>query len=179
MRHLIVILLVITAMPTFAQIRIPVDAATSTIRYSMIHPLHEWDGVSRKMTSVIQLAADGKTIERVAVRVPVASFDSDNASRDSHMMEVAEALTYPELRFSSTSIITEGTTLTVVGTLTFHGVEKPVTFTAIRHDSNGQYHITGSFPVKLTDFGINPPRLLGIATDDQFNVSFDTTYKQN
>jgi polyisoprenoid-binding protein YceI len=178
MKSILAILLLLTAIPAFAQTRIPADVSVSTIRYSMIHPLHEWDGVSQKITSVIQLAADGQTIERVAVRVPVASFDSDNASRDSHMMEVAEALKFPDLKFGSTTITDSGSTLTVNGTLTFHGVDKPVTFTASKRMDNGKIRVIGRFPVKLTEFGIDPPRLLGIATEDSFTVSFDVMYSK-
>lgn len=179
MKTLIPLLFLLIALPAQAQTRLMADTKLSTIRYSMIHPLHEWDGVSTRVSSVIQLAADGQTIERVAVRVPVASFDSDNASRDSHMIEVTDALKYPDLRFSSTSITTNGATLTVNGVLTFHGVEKAMSFTAIRQTDGGWLRVTGSFPAELTDFGIDPPRLLGIATENKFTVSFDTRYPLN
>ena len=176
MKTILAVLLLWVATPGYSQTRISADRASSTIRYSMVHPLHEWDGISRSVTSVVQLGADGKTIERVAVRVPVASFDSGNASRDSHMMEVTEALTYPELRFGSTSISESGSTVTVSGTLSFHGVDKPVTFTAQKIWNNGVLKVTGGFPVKLTDFGIDPPRLLGVATENTFTVAFDVRY---
>jgi hypothetical protein len=57
-------------------------------------------------------------------------------------------------------------------------VDKPVTFTASKRMDNGKIRVIGRFPVKLTEFGIDPPRLLGIATEDSFTVSFDVMYSK-
>ena len=37
--------------------------------------------------------------------------------------------------------------------------------------------ITGNFEILMTDFKIKPPKLLGIATDKDINLSFTVFYK--
>ena len=37
--------------------------------------------------------------------------------------------------------------------------------------------ITGNFEILMTDFKIKPPKLLGIATDEDINLSFTVFYK--
>ncbi|HTP12644.1 MAG TPA: YceI family protein, partial [Bacteroidota bacterium] len=41
----------------------------------------------------------------MTVRVDVTTFDSGNSNRDSHAMEVVDALTYPDVQFTSTSVV--------------------------------------------------------------------------
>lgn len=154
------------------QIKVFNDKKQSTISYSMNHALHAWTGVSKDVTSIILTDESKDKIDKVAVSVKVSTFDSQNANRDSHVMESTEAIKFPNITFTSTSVVLVGKKLTVTGNLNFHGVNKTITFDAEESRSNNQLTITGGFTVKMTDFKIEPPSLMGIATDDEFKINF-------
>jgi len=180
MKFLFAFLIPISALfnqATYGQtIKISGDKSNSSISYDMVHPLHQWTCISKDVTSIIVLDQAKNEITQVAVKVKVASFDSQNANRDSHMIEVAEGLKFPEITFVSNKIQTTGGQLNASGTITFHGVGKSVTIVCTRNDSKNLIEVSGGFKVKLTDFNIAPPTLLGVATDDEFSISFNVGY---
>jgi len=142
----------------------------------MNHPLHSWDGVSKELTSVILTDANRNTISQVAVTARIASFDSQNANRDSHAIEATEALKFPNIGFMSKSIEKDGDKLKVSGTLTFHGVAKAISFEAIQKNTDNKIAVEGGFIFKMTDFKIDPPSIMGFATDDDVKIAFKVVY---
>jgi len=159
-----------------ATTKIYCDKSQSSITYSMNHPLHSWDGVSNEINSVILADENRDSIFQVAVSVKIASFDSKNANRDSHAMEVTESLLYPSITFTSTSIQQTGSKLQLSGTLMFHNVSQPISFEVQKEKIKGKARFKGGFKVKMTEFNIEPPSLMGIATDDEIVISFDVLY---
>lgn len=174
----ILLFLLIFASKNYAQelTKVFADKKASSISYTMHHPLHTWDGTSKEVSSVILTNADKSMIKQVAVSVKLASFDSKNANRDSHMIEVAEGLKYPSISFTSTAIQAQGDDLLVKGNLTFHGVSQPISFEAKRKLVGTKLEVRGAFTLKMTQFKIDPPTLLAVATDDEFKLSFNVVY---
>ncbi len=152
------------------------NKSKSSITYSMKHPLHAWTAVSKEVTSVIITDAKHESISQVAVSLKIASFDSKNANRDSHTIEVTEALKFPLITFSSSKIEQNGNQLKVKGILNFHNVNKEISFDAYSKSNKGKLRVTGGFAVQMTDFGIEPPTLMAIATEDNINIEFDIEY---
>ncbi len=169
----LVVLVVLLLGNARAQTKYFCDQEKSTIIYSMHHPLHEWKGVSKKVDSVILTDGEKVDVKGVAVQVKVASFDSKNSNRDSHMLEVTEALLYPTVTFTSESFQKDGDNLIVDGNLTFHGVSKPISLPVQVKHIEDVVEVTGNFDIKLTDYNIDPPSLLGVATDDDIKLNFD------
>lgn len=161
---------------TTSQVKLFCDKTQSSITYSMHHPLHSWTGENKDVTSIILTDENRNLISQVAVSVKISSFDSKNANRDSHVMEVSEALTFPVVTFTSTSIKQESNKLVVTGNLKFHGVSQPITFEAEKTMINNKAEISGNFIVKMTQFQIKPPTLMGIATDDDIKMEFKVIY---
>jgi polyisoprenoid-binding protein YceI len=92
------------------------------------------------------------------------------------MIEVAEGLKYPIISFSSTSIQTQGDVLLVKGNVSFHGVTQPITFEAKRKTTGSNLEVSGAFTLKMTQFKIEPPSLLGVAADDVLKLKFKVVY---
>lgn len=157
-------------------VKLYADKSKSIITYSMNHPLHSWTGVSNEVNSVILTNKTKQGISQVAVSVKIASFDSKNANRDSHAMEVTEAIKYPNITFTSTAINPKGDSLTVNGTLTFHGISKTIQFEIKQKKEKENIEVIGGFDIKMTDFKIEPPSLMGLATDDNIKITFDVFY---
>ena len=152
------------------------DKTKSSVTYSLNHPLHKWDGTSKDVSSLIVYNRGNKLIENGAVAIKIGSFDSENANRDSHTIEVLEAIKIPNVTFSSTSIKAEGDELKITGNLTFHGVTKPISFSAKASNNGKELAVTGNFEIKITDFQITPPSLMGLATQDLIKLRFSVVY---
>lgn len=157
-------------------VKVPNIKDKSTITYSMVHPLHKWDGVSKEVSSVILTDASRSVITQVAVTAKLASFDSKNANRDSHMLEVAEGIKFPNVTFAGNDIQQKDGKLLVKGKLTFHGITRDISFEGVRKDEGKITFISGGFDVKLSDFNIEPPSILGFATEDSFKIKFSMAY---
>jgi polyisoprenoid-binding protein YceI len=172
------ILLLILILPCFlvGQTKKPLDKTKSSITYSMNHLLHAWDGISEQVNGVVQLGPDNR-IEKVAIASKVSAFDSKNSNRDAHMLEVVEALKFPNISFYSTSITeTKKGELDVKGVLQFHGVNKEISFKANSTQVKNNIQVTGNFIFLLEDFKIERPSFMLKAVDNEVKVKFDVLY---
>lgn len=152
------------------------NKSQSFIKYYMSHPAHDWEGISKKITCVTAIKKD--RIVKIAVVSLVSSFDSENESRDSHMLEVAEALKYPEIKFVSSNVVYENdSVINIKGAVTFHGKAKEVSFLAKQTNlPTSKKKFKGSFLTKLTDYNITPPSMMLVSMQDEFKVEFEVVF---
>lgn len=158
------------------QTKVYLDKKNSNITYTMHHPLHEWKGTSNDFNSVIVVNSDKKIISQIAVSAKLSSFDSKNANRDSHMIEVAEGLKFPNVTFTSSEIEQNGNKLYIKGKVNFHGVSRSISFEANQRNIGSKIEISGGFTITMTQFNITPPSLMGMKTDDDFKIDFTAIY---
>lgn len=144
----------------------------SVMTYRLVHPLHKIEATSKAVDYSVDIDPARKEIVRVAGVVDVTTFDSGNSNRDSHAMEVIDALSYPDARFVSTGIVQHGDSVTVNGKLTFHGITKEVQAKARTQWSENRLEVVGGFDVTLTAFSIERPSLLLIPVEDLLAFSF-------
>lgn len=160
-----------------AKRKVMADKGSSTVTYAAKHPLHNWEGVSHDVNCAMIYNDETKQPESIAVSIKVASFDSDNNNRDSHAMETLEGIKYPNVTFTSSDVKAEDAgALTAKGTLTFHGVAKPVTLQATRKEASGKMTLTGEFPVTMSDYKIERPSLMGMKTEDGMMLRFNVVF---
>ncbi len=152
------------------------DKAKSYVTYAMSHPMHDWEATSKNVLSVLIYNTEAKKIIKVAVSIPVSTFDSQNANRDSHMIEVLEGLKFQAVTFTSTSITGDDAKLSITGNLVFHDVSKTITFEASSKTTDTSIEVTGAFNVKISDFKIENPSLMGIPTNDNIALKFFAVY---
>jgi len=149
-----------------------IDPARSTLVYAMSHPAHDWTGTSRRVSGTLTVADGRLTGGRVAA--PVTSFDSGNRSRDSNMATDTDAYLYPTVTFEARSVTPgDGGRATVRGTLTFHGVARPVEMPATVDVTGDAVRVRGTFDVTLSAFGLSRPSLLGVRTRDWIGLTVD------
>ncbi len=163
--------------PVAAQKKADLIKDESKLTYNLSHPLHEVEATSKDVLSSLELDPSNRSIKSVVVSVDVTTFDSGNSNRDSHAMEVIDALTYPEARFASTSITQSGDSVKVVGNLTFHGVTKEITIPAALKWSANRLDVHGDFTVSLTAFKIERPSLLMIPVSDDLKFTVVAAYR--
>jgi polyisoprenoid-binding protein YceI len=148
----------------------------SWVSYRLVHPLHTIDAISKDVEYYIKLDPTKQEIKSVSAQVDVTTFDSGNSNRDSHAMEVIDALTFPDVTFSSTSIAQSGDSLSIAGRLTFHGVTKDILAAAVSKWSPNRLEVRGNFDVSLTAFNIERPSLLMIPVHDTLRFSFTSVF---
>jgi polyisoprenoid-binding protein YceI len=151
------------------------DIASSSITYTMKHKLHAWDGTSKQVN--VACKWNGDKLEQISVLAKVSSFNSGLSSRDSHMIEVLDALTLPNITFISTSIKYNGAEILATGKLQFHGVTKEVQFVVKPKKENNQWLYEGEFPVLLESYDVKRPSLLFVKTDDLMKIRFVLVFK--
>lgn len=171
----LLLLLLIPAL-SLGQTKKPLDKSKSSITYSMNHLLHAWDGTSRDLNGVVLLGSDNK-IEKVAIATKVSAFDSENSNRDAHLLEVVEALKYPNISFYSTSITeSKKGELDVKGVLQFHGVNKETSFKAFSVSKGTTKVVTGNFIFLLEDYKIERPSFMLNKVNNEVKVKFEVQY---
>lgn len=158
-----------------------VSPDSSSIGYKLVHKLHEVEGTTKSAMGSARIL-EGGTVQVVA-RADVASFDSGNGNRDSHMKEVTEAAKYPQVEFKGLGkgfvlpAQTPGKVkLSLAGRLTFHGQQQPVVVEVeVTVESDGKLKVDGTFPISLDAFKVERPSLMFVAVDDKLDIVLHLT----
>ena len=138
----------------------------SSAVYFMVHPMHKFDATSKDVVYTASLDPGARSIKTVAAAVDVTSFDSGNSNRDSHAMEVIDAMSFPETTFTSTSIVPQENSLMIGGKLTFHGVTHDISVIAIPEWGSDKLIVHATMNISLTAFKVERPALLFIPVED-------------
>lgn len=149
-----------------------VDAKQSEITYKGEHTLHAWEGKNSNVLGLAIPNSTGEGLEKLAILAYVKDFDSNNSGRDAHALEVLEALRYPEIKFYSENIPTEGNELSVEGTFDFHGKKITKAILCKKTETTDFYQLEGAFSLSLTDFDIPLPSFMMVKMDDLIEISF-------
>ncbi len=157
--------------------KVQADKSGTTITYHLVHPLHKIDAVSKDVNCSAEIDSSARSFSSVTVSVDVTTFDSDNSNRDSHAMEVIDALEYPESTFTSAQIDQRGDSLFVTGKLTFHGISHDITIAAKPEWSASQVVVKGAFDILLSDFKVERPSLLMIPVEDALRFTLTALFK--
>ncbi len=156
----------------FAQSLVEFDLNKSFISYEGKHPAHNWTGTSKDIQGTFEINMQDLTKSKVDLYVPVFSFDSKNANRDSNMLDVVEEYYYPYVRFTSSKISKVENEFNVNGDLSFHGITKEFTIPVELNQDNESIIVTSDFSILLTDFKIKRPALLTIKMRDRIDIQF-------
>ncbi len=144
----------------------------SSLTYHLHHPMHEIEGASKDLDCTVIL--DGDTARsQIRVKAPVASFNSGNSSRDSHMLEILDGLKCPFVEFASDSVRHEEKGYRVFGQLTFHGIRHPLDFVVTPIYLKDKIEIKGGFVVLLSDYKVERPALLFVPTANDLHIDLD------
>lgn len=155
----------------------------STLQVDGTSSLHDWTCNAPGVTGWIDAeTAEGAPPALTAAEITVpAALDCKNGTMDKKTRKALGADAHPTIRFvldGATVKPGAGTAFTVQarGRLTVAGAERRVAFTAEgRTLADGAIRLTGTLPLVMSDFGIEPPTaMLGtLKTGDDVVVHFD------
>lgn len=150
----------------------------SALTYRIRHPMRTVEGVSKDFVCRVDLAPDTVS-SHVVVSADVRSFKSGNSFRDRHAASVIHADQHPQVHFASDSVRSAGGAFRVYGRLTFAGRTRPVDFLVMHEAVNGKVRVSGSFSILLPDYGVEPPSLMTMATEDRLDIRFDVVARDD
>lgn len=147
-----------------------------------------WHLVQGKVTGIHGSAwlskAKSKDDIQAKIAFPLASFDTDNNSRDKKLRKVMGHQTYPDVTFQLEQISNlcspqsiQGDALchpTLHGTLTIRDITKPVSIPATIRQLHHVYELKGELPISWKDFGVDDPSILIAKVNEIVTVSFTT-----
>ena len=160
-------------------------AGTSTVRsFQCQASTFEAKIESAPNGAVAAVLAGEKAVSNVTVTVPVEQIDCKNGTMNEHMRKALKASQNPTVTFKVTTYdlarANDVVDVTLNGTLTIGGVEKPVTINAqAKPGENGTLLVSGTREVRMTEFGLKPPTLMlgTMKVDERIKVGFDVVLK--
>jgi polyisoprenoid-binding protein YceI len=130
------------------------------------------------------IMAGQKAVLNLDVKVRPENMDCANGTMNEHMRKALKADANPliEFRMSSYTTFATGDKVTgrLTGTLQLGGVEKEITFDAVGNAApDGALHVTGVYPLLMTDYGLKAPSLMmgAMKVNPKVNVNFDLLLK--
>jgi polyisoprenoid-binding protein YceI len=153
-------------------VRFVVVPERSRVEFVSATQLGEFRGGTGAVTGEVAYDPEAPARSRLVLALDPRTLRSDNAARDRHMHErVLEVARFPAITLADGAFTPDGASSgTVSGRLALHGVERPVSI-PVRFTLEGRtLRAEGRFTVALTDFGMAPPRLLGLKVRDAVTV---------
>jgi hypothetical protein len=129
--------------------------------------LHDWTSEAEKAIVNLEVLTEGGNltgINSTKVTIPVKSIISEKGSMmDKKTWAALKESKNPNITFvlGNVSPITSTGTVSASGTLTIAGKAKAVSLSAkLKSLGNGVYEISGTHPIKMTDYDMDPPTAL-------------------
>lgn len=151
---------------------------TSTVR--------DWSCKAPNIQAAIDAEADAaaavldgkKAVRTVDLTFPVASLDCENRTMNNHMRTALNATQHQNIRFTLTDytlVKAAATTGTLNGTLMINGQTRPIVVPVQFANAAGALRVTGRYPLPMTQWGVQPPRLMmgTLKVGDTVTVNFD------
>jgi len=151
-----------------------ISSDQSFISYKGKHILHEWSGLNKKIRGVLVLEKNQPT--KVAILTAIKDFDSGNSGRDSHALEILEALFHPHVSFFGDYFTLKDDNFNTSGEITFHGLEKNIQVLGAWKRKKEKIILKGSFDIKPTDFQIKLPDFMLVKIKDKLKIEYELVF---
>ena len=169
--------LLLLALPQLARADSQWVLGQSALTYHVSHPLHEVDGTSH--------AVKGKGVCHAGqcdflIAVPVKSFDSGDSNRDLHMLQVTRGGEFPMVIVRTQLAEQAAGSATINADLEVQFAGQTVHYKQVPFQTTTQgkeIRITGTIPATVSDFKIDPPKLLAIPIKNEIPVKVDMTWQ--
>lgn len=150
--------------------------------------LHDWEMNTTEAIGDADITVDPKTgtietIDRLNIKVPVKTLKSGTAKMDKNTYEALNAKDHPYIGFSYTTLEeisqrNDSTILHTKGRLTIADSTRTIPLKVMSKVNEDKVHFSGSHALKMTDYGVQPPKaLMGtIKTGDRITVDFQVTF---
>ncbi len=136
------------------------------------------DPVAKRAMSHLSMESNPLTLKGT-IEVSMVDLISDNKKRDADMQEALESSIFPKAVFDVKEIVAKGEDHYLLkGMMNLHGVTKPITFEGKITEESSKVRIKATSALKMSDFGIKPPRLVFLSVRDQVDLYVDVLLKR-
>ena len=148
----------------------------SYISYQGKHILHQWSGTSKNVKGVLIMENNRPT--KTAIISAIKDFDSGNSSRDSHAMEIMEALLFPDVSFYGESFTLNNDKFMILGKIKFHSIYKEINVSGDWDQTKERIILKGGFSVKPSDFDIKLPDFMLVKMENNLEIEYELIFQQ-
>ena len=152
---------------------VDIDADASRIGFAARLSMGSFKGVLEKYETRIQIAAGDKSVSMAELDFDFSDLKTGNKRRDKDMLKWLDHENHPKGSFRLEDLAAQGEQLEARGTVTIHGVSKPIAF-PVTIALEGE-HVTaeGSAKLNFLDFDLNPIRkMLFITVKPEMIIDF-------
>jgi polyisoprenoid-binding protein YceI len=159
------------------------SASTVTLTIDGSSNIHDWTSTAQEVFVTGQFQSAGGTltaVDQLNVRIPVKKIKSTKGSiMDNKTYDALRASKFPNITFKATNVEMNGDQIKATGTLTIAGKYRTVTILAKGKAVSGGYEISGTYDMKMSQFGIErPTALMGtVSTTDDVKINFAVRLK--
>jgi polyisoprenoid-binding protein YceI len=133
--------------------------------------VRDWSCTAKEMDAAIDGEANAaaevlngrKAVRTVNLTIRTARLDCDNRTMNNHMMKALHAEEHTTITFALVSYdVARAATVTgtLQGTLTINGQTRPVVLPVVFAPADGALRVTGTYPLNMTEWGVEPPKLM-------------------
>lgn len=157
-------------------------SSASKLIVSGTSTVHDWEMEAENFDCEVNMSVNDNSItaiNNIDFSCPVESIKSDNKIMDNKTYKALNSNKYPEINFrlaNPGTLDSERNKLSIDGILTINNKEKEVSIPFnFEKNSQEQISVKGEIPLKMSDFGIDPPTaMLGtLKTGDEITVSWE------
>jgi len=176
------ILLLFCSLNVKGQAQVSYEGSNLELTVTGTSTLHDWHMTTSAATGLIRtIQKDGSIfIESAEVEFLAETLKSGKKAMDKNAYKALETDDNPKISFQLNSIELKNEFKgSVEGNLTVSGKSQKVTMDISLVVSGNQIVVTGSSDFKLTDFQVEPPKVLmgTIKTGNEVSIEFNTTFK--
>lgn len=180
--HALLALLLLAPPASAAPARWTLVEGKGDVRVTARHRMGDFIGIAERLFGEFE-GDPGDLRQGVSgtVRVPVVALRTGIDGRDRDMRRMLDAERFPEIRYTISTVepsfasVSERSDvlLTIRGVLGIRDVERSVTFLGRLRLRDGRLWARGETTIKMTDFGITPPRRFFLAVENELMLAFD------
>jgi len=158
---------------------------TSTVRdFSCQAKIVDASAQTTSAETAKDIMAGQKAVLTLDVKILPKNLDCANNTMNEHMLKALKADKNPSIEFklASYEMFATGDKVTgkLNGTLKLGGVEKAITLDAVGNATpDGALHVTGAYPLLMTDYDLKAPSLMmgAMKVNPKVKVNFDLLLK--
>ncbi|HET6765587.1 MAG TPA: YceI family protein [Longimicrobiaceae bacterium] len=157
-------------------------AGTSNVRTWRCESARVQGSIETSPAGVPAVSEVARAVRTAEVVIPVASLDCANGTMNNHLRRAMKADQFSDIRFrvpaGGLTVGGEGHAR-LAGTLSIAGQEKPASIEATVAQAEGGLRVTGTYVLRMTDFGVRPPTVMmgAFRVADPVTVTFDVVVK--
>ncbi len=181
-------ILVLMLVPAWGYAQYTLDASSSSLVVEGTSTLHDWEIEAEGMKGTASIDASGKleTVKSLSFTVVVDGLKSHKSGMDKNTYKALNEEKYPNITYTLTKVngITDAGggkyKVSTTGNLSIAGTTKSVNMDVVATVSGTSVKFEGNYPMKMTQFDIEPPTaMLGsIKTGDEVTVKYTVNYKK-